>query len=283
MAITSAAWDRITNVSGFSFGVGGSADPIAAPLTLPLSGVSSGIDTSSLHYYLRLSLFDGSTVTVDGNQLFALDGFSFTDHQTLNIGSQSSGAGAGKVTFNPLHLSFEQPGLDPLLFSMLASGTPFKEVDVLGYHLGADGSHLVVDYSFGLAAGENLTADPSGKTQLDLQYGAEEIQTFAQRPDGSFPSTPDAVGAWDAIRNISAFSFSGESSATPIAPPLTLPSAGVSPGVDTSSLHYYLRLSLFNGATVTVDGNQLFALDGFSFTDHQTLNIGSQSTGAGAG
>jgi hypothetical protein len=36
-----------------------------------------------------------------GSALFEINDFSFDIEQVLNIGSQSSGAGAGKVTFNP--------------------------------------------------------------------------------------------------------------------------------------------------------------------------------------
>ena len=42
------------------------------------------------------------------------------------------------------------------------------------------------------------------------------------------------------------------------------------------SLHY-VRFTLNSSAALTVDANKLFALDDFSFSDDQTLNIGSQS------
>ncbi len=271
-ALTFAAWNGVLNVAGFNNG-----SPLAAPLTLPTSGVSSDTGGTSLHDYVRFTLFNNTTVTVDGNQLFALDGFSFSDDQTLDIGSASSGAGAGKVTFNPLHLSFTQPGLDPQLFQMLAAGTLFKEVDVLGYNVSGDGSHLVVDYSFGLVAGKTMSIDQSGITQLDLEFGQQEIQHFTQNPDGSFPSTPDTSGGWDRVRNIQ---VGPDQFADP---PLTLPTSGVSSDTGGISLHDYVRFTLFNNTTVTVDGNQLFALDGFSFSDDQTLDIGSASSGAGAG
>src|SRR5690349_2551054 len=127
-----AAWSVLHDIARFDTGSGPST-PLDAPSALPASGVSPGVDASGLHYYVRFTLHDGSTVTVDGNQLFALSGFALGDNQTLNIGHQSSGSGAGEATFSPLHLDFSQQGLDPQLFSMLASGIPFKEVDVLGY------------------------------------------------------------------------------------------------------------------------------------------------------
>src|SRR5882757_5420300 len=277
-AISAAAWDRVRNVASFDTGSGAS-DPIAAPLTLPEGGVSAG-GASSLHYYVRFSLRDGTTLTADGNTLFGLDGFSLSDDQTLSIGSATTGAGAGKVTFNPLHLSFSQLGLDPKLFLMLSEGTTFKEVDVLGYKTSADGSHLVVDYSFGLVGASKLAIDQTGKTDLELQYGSQEIQQYHQRPDGSYDPTPDAT-AWDRVRNVAGFD-TGSGASDPIAAPLRLPEGGVSAG-GASSLHYYVRFSLRDGTTLTADGNTLFGLDGFSLSDDQTLSIGSATTGAGAG
>ncbi|QAU38253.1 type VI secretion system tube protein Hcp [Bradyrhizobium guangdongense] len=281
MSDSLASWNRIKNISGFSDGVH-SGPPLAAPLTLPASGVAPDSAGASLDYYVRFSMYDGTTFTVDGNKLFGLHGFSFSDDQTLNIGSQSTGAGAGKVTFNPLHLSFSQLGLDPKLFQMLASGTAFKEVDVLGYHESGDTSHLAVDYSFGLAAAKTLGINDSGITTLDLEYGAEAMQIFNQHLDGSYSSTPDATSSWNRIKNISGFS-DGVHSGPPLAAPLTLPASGVAPDSAGASLDYYVRFSMYDGTTFTVDGNKLFGLHGFSFSDDQTLNIGSQSTGAGAG
>ena len=55
--------------------------------------------------YLKIKLTDVlvSSYKPAGSEadLFEVEDFSFDIEQTLNIGSQSSGAGAGKVTFNP--------------------------------------------------------------------------------------------------------------------------------------------------------------------------------------
>ena len=188
-AITVAAWDEVLNIPGFG------AVPVDAPLTLPEAGVSTGGGGSSLDYFVRFTLSDGSTLTVNGDQLMALQDFSFGDEIPVSIGSATGGAGAGKVKFDPLELTFSQPDLDPQLFKMLAEGSHFKEVDVLGYHAGADGSHLAVDYSFGTVFPDRLDFDGSGKTHLELQYGAEEIQQFDQNPDGSSRPGPVAAGS----------------------------------------------------------------------------------------
>jgi VCBS repeat-containing protein len=191
-----AAWDRITNVSGFG------ATPVVAPLTLPQDGVSPSVDSSSLNYFVRFTLGDGSTLTVSGNQLFELEDFSFGDENAVDIGSATGGAGAGKVSFNPLELTFDQPGLDPQLFKMLAQGAHFKEVDVLGYHPGADSSPLAVDYSFGTVFADKLGLDATGKTQLELQYGAEEIQQVNNHPPLAVDDTGDALAGGTAAGNV---------------------------------------------------------------------------------
>jgi hypothetical protein len=83
--------------------------------------------------YLRLTNNDGTVLTSSNpaagkpSGWFEVKDFSFNVEQTLNIGSQSSGAGAGKITFNPLSFSIAPGSLDPKLFAMAASGTALKQ------------------------------------------------------------------------------------------------------------------------------------------------------------
>jgi type VI protein secretion system component Hcp len=43
---------------------------------------------------------------------------TFDIEQTLNIGSQSTGAGAGKVTFNPFSITRKVDRASPVFFAM---------------------------------------------------------------------------------------------------------------------------------------------------------------------
>ena len=94
-------WPQIQSLSllGIGFatyqGFNGGSSPLAPPLTLPKSGVSAG-GSPTLQYYVRFSLYNGTTVTVNGDQLFALKSFSFTDEQTLNIGSRRAVRGLAR-------------------------------------------------------------------------------------------------------------------------------------------------------------------------------------------
>ena len=281
---TTASWDRVTNTTGFSTGSSApTTTPPTVPITLPTTGVASA-GAASLTYYVRFTLANGTELTLNNDQLFQLSSFAFDDKQTLNIGSATSGAGAGKVTFNPLTLSFTQQGLAPQLLQMLASGTAFKEVDVLGYAdgVGSTPAHLVDAYSFGLAAAQTLAVDNTGTDQLGLEYGSEAIQTYAQNVDGSFSKDP-TTASWDRVTNTTGFSTgSSAPTTTPPTVPTTLPTTGVA-SAGAASLTYYVRFTLANGTELTLNNDQLFQLSSFAFDDKQTLNIGSATSGAGAG
>src|SRR4051812_12974665 len=60
--------------------------------------------------------------------LFEIEDFSFDIEQTLNIGSQSTGAGAGKVTFNAYLITRKIDKSSPIFFEKACSGTPFQNV-----------------------------------------------------------------------------------------------------------------------------------------------------------
>lgn len=63
----------------------------------------------------------------DANK-FEIDDFSFDIEQTLNIGSQSSGSGAGKVTFNPFQITKKIDSASPELFQMAVNGEAIKSI-----------------------------------------------------------------------------------------------------------------------------------------------------------
>src|SRR5271165_2181591 len=76
----------------------------------------------------QLTLLSDSPLGTDIKQgfVFEIDDFSFDIEQVLNIGSQSSGAGAGKVTFNPYQITRKSDRLSPLLFTMCCTGEHFR-------------------------------------------------------------------------------------------------------------------------------------------------------------
>jgi Type VI secretion system effector, Hcp len=83
--------------------------------------------------YIRLTTSDGQVVQGETSSKpgwFEVKDFSFDVVQTLNIGSQSSGAGASKITFKPFSFTVAPGRLDPKLFEFAASRTALKTMEV---------------------------------------------------------------------------------------------------------------------------------------------------------
>lgn len=97
--------------------------------------------------YLRLIDFQAKALTSNGTfddqigpvtnildkgnaQFIKISSCNSDIEQTLNIGSQSTGAGAGKITFNPFKITKFIDAISPALFLNAASGTPFKTAEV---------------------------------------------------------------------------------------------------------------------------------------------------------
>ena len=73
-------------------------------------------------------LYNPFKAAFDAKGLFEVEDYSFDVEQTLNIGSQSSGAGAGRITFNPFSITRKIDVSSNIFFSNACSGKSFKQV-----------------------------------------------------------------------------------------------------------------------------------------------------------
>ena len=148
----------------------------------------------------------GAKPTGTTTGLFEVEDFSFDIEQTLNIGSQSSGAGAGKVTFNPFSITRKIDTASPLFFQASCSGKPYKQVG-LGIRKSAGGATSGVMYlafTFKLVAVKTMSwshDDEAPKETVTFEYGGLTIQYAMQKPDGSF--NPADTKGWNKVRNTS--------------------------------------------------------------------------------
>ena len=187
------------------------AAPIADALTLTPSQAPPGI-------YIRFLKYGGTAgvgacpataaTTViseqnSGNRFAAwnpVQKFSFDIEQTLNIGSQSTGVGAGKVTFNPLSISMAPSSLDSTLTDMAESGTPFCEADLLV--VGAQGATEL--FSMRLAAVKTVsfsgTASGQAPTTFTFEYGGLVVVNHSYTATGAAGKSTGR--GWDRTRNV---------------------------------------------------------------------------------
>jgi hypothetical protein len=136
-----------------------------------------------------------NTSTITANLSFYDLGLS----NTLNIGSQSSGAGAGKVTFNPLEIhttviNFAQ------FFQAAQNGAAFSSCT-----LTAKTNGEAVEYKLSLVAISSLDAiaasprtaedKPASYLDVKLVFGAVEVKTSAGTDDGG------SSGGWNVVKN----------------------------------------------------------------------------------
>src|SRR3954470_16812191 len=76
------------------------------------------------------ALITANSIDPSSPELFKITTLNVDVEQTLNIGSQATGAGAGKITFNPLSFSRPVDGASPIFFQNAASGTPYRTIEV---------------------------------------------------------------------------------------------------------------------------------------------------------
>lgn len=157
---------------------------------------------------LDLRLKDlGTGASIAANTLLAVLDYSLDVEQTVNIGSASSGAGAGKIKFNALQISKKIDILSPSLFQLCASGRPFAKLDLL--FVRSTGSEtpnplLYLQFTFKLAAVAAISyssGDESVNEHVTFEYGDFQIRYEKQIADGTL-SGPPAVAGWNIIRNV---------------------------------------------------------------------------------
>jgi type VI protein secretion system component Hcp len=137
--------------------------------------------------------------------IFEIDDYSFDIEQTLNIGSQSTGAGAGKITFNPFSITRKIDKASPVLFDMTCSGTPFETVG-LGLTRSTGGATVIqfaLSFTFKLVAIKTMAfagAADVPKEGITFEYGGLQVRYGQQNPTGA----PGIVvtGGWNRVRNI---------------------------------------------------------------------------------
>jgi len=139
--------------------------------------------------------------------LFEVEDYSFDIEQALNIGSQSSGAGAGKVTFNPFSITRKIDCASPQFFQMACAGTPFHTVG-LGMRKSAGGDVsgvMFLVFTFKLVAVKTISwahDDESPKETVTFEYGGLNVQYCQQLPSGALAAAD--AGGWNRVKNISA-------------------------------------------------------------------------------
>lgn len=140
-----------------------------------------------------------------------LSSLQYDLEQTLNIGSQGTGAGAGKVTFTPIVITKTLDAISTTLMQNCASGTPFTlEIIFVSNASGKSAGDVRYKMQVGLAAVKSVSASsipdcgngcPNIAESVSFEYGQLIVQTYTQKPTGEIVA--GTKFGWDRIKNIS--------------------------------------------------------------------------------
>lgn len=138
-----------------------------------------------------------------GQVKFNVSYFNFGLQNALDIGSQSSGAGAGKVTFQPLEVHASLSTFSDLV-GPAASGTAFQSC-LLNTSLN-DGSRAEFEFKLVVIASLNAVAsmpaqnnEPARYTDVNFRYGAVEVKSAGGADDGGTGTA--TTGGWNQVTN----------------------------------------------------------------------------------
>ena len=276
-----AGWNRIRNVADNSTTFDAHVRPddplqkgVATDKVVPAA-------IQDHQVFLQIRNLDGTPLAGLDHQWVKVDAAIVDQLQYLSIGSQSTGIGAGKVTYDPLKLTFEPGTLSPALDKAMAQGTPFQ-VELAVYGDTGAGSVLLDDYQFGMA-GLDLHTFKAGQHSYSFEYASERTAHSVFNVDGTLVRTE--VEGWDRTPNVNLTSPSGRDSSFDAQQAPASQSGIVQFTTPHHATQFYVRLTDANGAVIHGDGgkSQWFAVSDPTYSGDQTLNIGSQSTGLGAG
>ena len=143
---------------------------------------------------------------------FEIEEFEFGVENTLNIGSKSGGAGAGKVQFKEFSVSKTTDSGSAGLFRTCCSGGHYNDVELILRKSGGDRTKTGVAfliYKFKLVAVKDITwsgsdGDDIPSESVIFEYGAIQIEYTKQKPDGSSDGTD--TQKWSRVKNENAFS-----------------------------------------------------------------------------
>ncbi len=167
-----------------------------------------GGDTVKSESQVSLGDLKGDTIgtpfKAKEGSLFEVTTFSFDVEQTINMSSQSSGAGAGKIQFNPFKITRKIDRATPEFFKHACQGTPFKVV-TLGFRKASGTSTsglFFLRFDFRLVALKSINwshDDESPTEDLEFEYGGLQVVYGRQKSDGSIETINPA--GWNKLTN----------------------------------------------------------------------------------
>lgn len=141
----------------------------------------------------------GETDAEQGAQPIPIDSFGFSLSHSANVGSQSGGAGAGKVTFSQLQIQRRLDRNSPLLFTTAAKGLTYPTALLSLVETVGGKRQLVAQWRFSLVTVTQVSFQDRVETDT-LQWGAVQFK-YQPPSSGNGKPAPVTEGGWNRIFN----------------------------------------------------------------------------------
>ncbi|WP_118136847.1 type VI secretion system tube protein Hcp [Oceanicella sp. SM1341] len=164
-------------------------------------------------YFPNQSLVVGETLddAMSKQKAFALQSFSFGGENTINIGSDSSGGGAGKAFFKDFNITKRADTASCGIFQTLCTGNHFDEAIVELRRSGGTtdtSGATFMKFHFRLVMVQSIEWSGQEGSEwceetINLQYGAMKIEYFKQDKTGKMSKATGGQGEakWSRVLN----------------------------------------------------------------------------------
>jgi type VI protein secretion system component Hcp len=177
----------------------------AAPVSLSASADITMVltPTGNLGQLNPTPVGETTQTNTGATKAFDLSSFTLDAQNSLSIGSATSGAGAGKVSFQGFQFTKPLDKYSAQLFQDLASGTRLASVEIIVRKPGAIGMEdPIVQYLLKTVALTNIHISGASKNATETiqgEFGAISFVLYGQNSNGTTPVT--STGGWSQVTN----------------------------------------------------------------------------------
>lgn len=171
---------------------GGSGAPGSqgAPGTPLIGGTTFGVSGGG-GTFLKIDGIEGESTTKDHKGEISIDSFSVGAQGAQNIGSQSSGAGAGKVSIQSFSITKKLDKSSPLLFQAAATGQHIKEAVLSFAHKssGKELTYLKFEFKNVLVSSVQDGSSGGGQPTEQVTFNFSKVEESFIEPNGKTGAT----------------------------------------------------------------------------------------------
>jgi len=168
----------------------GAAGSQGTPGTPLIGGTTFGVSGGGTTF-LKIDGIEGESTQKDHKGEIQIDSFSVGAQGSQSIGSQSSGAGAGKVSIQSFSITKTLDKSSPLLFQAAATGKHFKDATLSFSHKagGKEQTYLKFDFQNVLISSVQDGSSGGGQPTEQVTFAFQKVSEAFVQPNGKVGAT----------------------------------------------------------------------------------------------